>query len=292
MSLMSHNEARRSSKYWREKHQQVFAMIRFYVKIKNFPKNIHEQKVPMRCMIDDGLRQCVQLFFEVSMWPFPSFGRNTMGLKQFSVEDINTVLGIFLVNDFEINSSVGIMNVNMLYVWLLQLQHECACKYVKLAPITRCRTTLTLTMIMTMTSAYMQRCKDRIDYQVEDDVDMKPNSVSGLFPLGCILSHDCRANTVHTFESFEVSQSTCIDNELISMTVFNRKVSEWPCERKDLSRKGQRSRTTIRTLRSFSTTSAEISCNNTESILLNLKSLDHHACTFMLTSCLIKWLYS
>ena len=78
---------------------------------------------------------------------------------------------------------------------------------------------LTCTMIMTMTSAYMQRYKDCIDHQVEDDVDMRPNSVSGLFPLGCILSHDCRANTVHTFESFEVSQSTCIDNELISMTV-------------------------------------------------------------------------
>ena len=29
-----------------------------------------------------------------------------MGLKQFSVEDINTVLGVFLVNDFEINSMV------------------------------------------------------------------------------------------------------------------------------------------------------------------------------------------
>ena len=67
-------------------------------------------------------------------------------------------------------------------------------------------------MIMTMTSAYTQRCTDCIDHQVEDDVDMRPNSVSGLFPLGCILSHDCRANTVHTFESFEVSQSTCIDN--------------------------------------------------------------------------------
>ena len=29
-----------------------------------------------------------------------------MGLKQFSVEDIDTVLGILLVNDFEINSKV------------------------------------------------------------------------------------------------------------------------------------------------------------------------------------------
>ena len=77
---------------------------------------------------------------------------------------------------------------------------------------------LTCTMIMTMASAYMQRCKDCIDYQVDEDVDMRPNSVSGLFPLGCILSHDCRANTVHTFESFEVSRSTCIANELISMT--------------------------------------------------------------------------
>ena len=32
--------------------------------------------------------------------------RETMGLKQFSVEDIDTVLGILLVNDFEINSKV------------------------------------------------------------------------------------------------------------------------------------------------------------------------------------------
>ena len=148
---------------------------------------------------------------------FNPFARDTMGLKQFSVEDINTVLGIFLVNDFEINSSVGIMNINMLYVWLLQWQYVCTWKYIAL--INRWRNTLTCTMIMKMTSAYTQRCKDCIDYQVEDDVDMRPNSVSGLFPLGCILSHDCRANTVHTFESFEVSQSTCIDNELISMIV-------------------------------------------------------------------------
>ena len=81
MSLMSHNEARRSSTYWREKHQQVFAMIRLKDKIKNFPKNIHEQKAPMQCMIDDGLRQCVQLFFEVSMWPFPSFCQGYNGLE-------------------------------------------------------------------------------------------------------------------------------------------------------------------------------------------------------------------
>ena len=32
--------------------------------------------------------------------------RETMGLKQFSVEDIDTVLGILLVKDFEINSKV------------------------------------------------------------------------------------------------------------------------------------------------------------------------------------------
>ena len=32
--------------------------------------------------------------------------RDTIGLKQFSVEDIDTVLGIFLVNDFEINAKV------------------------------------------------------------------------------------------------------------------------------------------------------------------------------------------
>ena len=141
---------------------------------------------------------------------FHPFARDTMGLKQISVEDINTVLGIFLVNDFEINSSVGIMNINMLYVWLLQWQYVCTWKDIAL--INRWRNTLTCTMIMTMTSAYRQRCKDCIDSQVEDDVDMRPNSVSGLFPLGCILSHDCRANTVHTFESFEVSQSTFISS--------------------------------------------------------------------------------
>ena len=33
--------------------------------------------------------------------------RETIGLQQFSVEDIDTVLGIFLVNDFEINAKVG-----------------------------------------------------------------------------------------------------------------------------------------------------------------------------------------
>ena len=32
--------------------------------------------------------------------------RDTIGLKQFSVEDIDTILGIFLVNDFEINAKV------------------------------------------------------------------------------------------------------------------------------------------------------------------------------------------
>ena len=116
MSLMSHNEARRSCTYWTEKHQQVFAMIRLNNKINNFPKNIHEQKAPLQCMIDDGLRQRVQLFSKSRCHHFHPFARDTMGLKQFSVEDINTVLGIFLVNDFEINSSVGIMNVNMLYV--------------------------------------------------------------------------------------------------------------------------------------------------------------------------------
>ena len=117
MSLMSHNEARRSSTYWREKHQQVFAMIRLKNKIDNFPKNIHEQKASMQCMIDDdGLRQRIQLFSKSQCDHFHSFARDTMGLKQFLVEDINTVLGIFLVNDFEINSSVGIMNVNMLHV--------------------------------------------------------------------------------------------------------------------------------------------------------------------------------
>ena len=67
MSLMSHNEARRSSTFWREKHQQVIAMIRLNDKINNFPKNIHEQKARLQCMIDDGLRQRVQIFFEFSM---------------------------------------------------------------------------------------------------------------------------------------------------------------------------------------------------------------------------------
>ena len=41
--------------------------------------------------------QCDKKFYPV---------RETMGLKQFSVEDIDTVLGILLVNDFEINSKV------------------------------------------------------------------------------------------------------------------------------------------------------------------------------------------
>ena len=116
MSLMSHNEARRSSTYWREKHQQVLAMIRLKNKIDNFPKNIHQQKASMQCMIDDGLKQRVQLISKCQCDHFHPFARDKMGLKQFSVEDINTVLGIFLVNDFEINSSVGIVNVNMLYV--------------------------------------------------------------------------------------------------------------------------------------------------------------------------------
>ena len=38
----------------------------------------------------------------------------------------------------------------------------------------------------------------------EEDEKLIQNSLSGLYPLGCILSHDCLANTVHTFESAEV----------------------------------------------------------------------------------------
>ena len=42
-------------------------------------------------------------------------------------------------------------------------------------------------------------------YQVdEEDEELGQNSLSGLYPLGCILSHHCLANTVHTFESAEV----------------------------------------------------------------------------------------
>ena len=33
--------------------------------------------------------------------------RTTLGLTQFSEEDIDTVLGIFLVNDFEINAHIN-----------------------------------------------------------------------------------------------------------------------------------------------------------------------------------------
>ena len=32
--------------------------------------------------------------------------RETLGLDQFSEDDIDTVLGIFLVNDFEINAQI------------------------------------------------------------------------------------------------------------------------------------------------------------------------------------------
>ena len=190
MSLMSHNEARRSSTFWREKHQQVFAMIRLNNKINNFPKNIHEQKAPVQCMIDDGLRQRVQIFFEFSMWPFPSFCQGYYGLEAI----------------FGGRHQHSSWHLPCQWLWdqLFGGNHERKCVICVTIAITIC--------------VYMQRCKDCIDYQVEDDVDMRPNSVSGLFPLGCILSHDCRANTVHTFESFEVSRSTCIANELISMT--------------------------------------------------------------------------
>ena len=89
LSLMSHNEARSGMTYWAEKHQPIFKMIRFclfvfgsYCCFCSSPK-ITNQK---------------QLYFSVC--------RETMGLKQFSVEDIDTVLGVFLVNDFEINSMV------------------------------------------------------------------------------------------------------------------------------------------------------------------------------------------
>ena len=41
------------------------------------------------------------------------------------------------------------------------------------------------------------------NFQVEEEL-IEEHSVSGLYPLGCILSHHCLANTVHTFESIEV----------------------------------------------------------------------------------------
>ena len=83
-----------------------------------------------------------------------------MGLKQFSVEDIETVLGIFLVNDFEINSMV---------------------RYLIKDDSSSCQ----------------------VDVEEEEE-ELRQNSLSGLYPLGCILSHHCLANTVHTFESIEV----------------------------------------------------------------------------------------
>ena len=54
---------------------------------------------------------CLVLFYHWSKSQFNQFYlfaacRETMGLDQFSVEDIDTVLGVFLVNDFEINSTV------------------------------------------------------------------------------------------------------------------------------------------------------------------------------------------
>ena len=84
-----------------------------------------------------------------------------MGLKQFSVEDIETVLGIFLVNDFEINSMV---------------------RYLIKYDSSNCQ----------------------VDDDEEEEEELRQNSLSGLYPLGCILSHHCLANTVHTFESIEV----------------------------------------------------------------------------------------
>ena len=82
-----------------------------------------------------------------------------MGLKQFSVEDIETVLGIFLVNDFEINSMV---------------------RYLIKDNPSNCQV------------------------DEEEEEELRQNSLSGLYPLGCILSHHCLANTVHTFENIEV----------------------------------------------------------------------------------------
>ena len=88
---------------------------------------------------------------------FNPFARDTMGLKQFSVEDINTVLGIFLVNDFEINSSVGIMNVNMLYMCVTNAMTICSYVHIVIAIVTY---------------MYMRLCKTCSDDQVEKDVDM------------------------------------------------------------------------------------------------------------------------
>ena len=79
LSLMSHNEARRNMPYWTEKHQPIFKMIRF-------------------CLF------ALVFYYAFTIYDFAL--RETMGLKQFSVEDINTVLGVFLVNDFGINSMV------------------------------------------------------------------------------------------------------------------------------------------------------------------------------------------
>ena len=81
LSLMSHNEARSGMTYWAEKHQPIFKMIRFFAAFPFLKITNHKPIVFSVC-------------------------RETMGLKQFSVEDIDTVLGVFLVNDFEINSMV------------------------------------------------------------------------------------------------------------------------------------------------------------------------------------------
>ena len=125
--------------------------------------------------------------------------RETMGLKQFSVEDIDTVLGILLVNDFEINSKVRKS---------FQKWHSA------------------------MSS----------NFQVEEEL-IEEHSVSGLYPLGCILSHHCLANTVHTFESIEVVKLAMI------MMVITRKGSVWQCGRGGRSRKELRSRTAMSTPR-------------------------------------------
>ena len=96
------------------------------------------------------------------------------------------------------------------------------------------------------------------------------NSLSGLYPLGCILSHDCLANTVHTFESVEVSINSFNRIYLILMSIsltFNltklwplffiaslwtmniRKGSLWQCGPGEQLKRGTRSPTAMSTLR-------------------------------------------
>ena len=72
-SLMSHKEARQKMSYWTEKHEPILKLVRYD---------------------------------QFAMISYCDYLRQTIGLVQFSEDEIDTVLGIFLVNDFEINAKV------------------------------------------------------------------------------------------------------------------------------------------------------------------------------------------